>query len=316
MSLSEAVPDSNQNPDSNQKPESSQKPDSGHNTAEKFAFGRNWKNFLTKLDDSQLAEAEESIKRLIDESDLTGKRFIDAGSGSGLFSLAAWRMGAEVLSFDVDVDSVACTQHLYRTNGEPERWQVTEGSLLDRSFMSQLPKGDIVYCWGVAHHTGEMWMALEHLSGVVAENGKLIVAIYNDQALWSRVWSAIKKTYQRFPRWLRPVLVFLIGSALVLRRLAFTLAASLFRLCTIRNPFIPWANWISESRIRGMNRWYDLVDWVGGWPFEVARPEQIFRWFRDRGFELREMTTCDGHGCNEFVFERVSVTSKEDQATN
>ena len=64
------------------------------------------------------------------------------------------------------------------------------------------------------------------------------------------------------------------------------------------------ANWINESRTRGMHGWYDLVDWIGGWPFEVARPEEIFRFARDRGFELRELTTSGGHGCNEFMFER------------
>jgi 2-polyprenyl-6-hydroxyphenyl methylase/3-demethylubiquinone-9 3-methyltransferase len=62
-----------------------------------------------------------------------------------------------------------------------------------------------------------------------------------------------------------------------------------------------------------MHAWYDLVDWVGGWPFEVAKPEEIFRFFRDRGFTLQELTTCSGHGCNEFVFIRSKVASDAEQ---
>jgi hypothetical protein len=59
------------------------------------------------------------------------------------------------------------------------------------------------------------------------------------------------------------------------------------------------------NRQRGMSRWHDLIDWVGGYPFEVARPEEIFRFFRDRGFVMRELITCGGGlGCNQFVFER------------
>jgi 2-polyprenyl-6-hydroxyphenyl methylase/3-demethylubiquinone-9 3-methyltransferase len=54
-----------------------------------------------------------------------------------------------------------------------------------------------------------------------------------------------------------------------------------------------------------MSWWTDIVDWVGGYPFEVAKPEQVFRFFRDRGFSLREIRTAGGSlACNEFIFTR------------
>lgn len=271
---------------------------------QKFAFGRNWQNFLQSLDETKIAAAEDSLRRLLDVQQLQGQRFIDAGSGSGLFSLAAYRLGAEVISFDVDADSVACTDWVRREFGAEDRWKVSSGSLLDAAFLEALPDANIVYCWGVAHHTGQMWVALGSLAEMVSPRGKLVVAIYNDQQYRSRMWHSIKRIYQRLPSWLRPVYVSLIWVGLFSQRAMMTLAASVIRLVTLRNPFVPWVNWIGQSRGRGMNRWYDLVDWVGGWPFEVARPEEIFRFYRDRGFELREMTTSDGHGCNEFVFER------------
>jgi 2-polyprenyl-6-hydroxyphenyl methylase/3-demethylubiquinone-9 3-methyltransferase len=53
-----------------------------------------------------------------------------------------------------------------------------------------------------------------------------------------------------------------------------------------------------------MDRWHDFLDWVGGYPFEVATPEQVFEFCAARGFELRKLATAGGsHGCNEFVFE-------------
>jgi 2-polyprenyl-6-hydroxyphenyl methylase/3-demethylubiquinone-9 3-methyltransferase len=54
-----------------------------------------------------------------------------------------------------------------------------------------------------------------------------------------------------------------------------------------------------------MSPWRDVVDWVGGLPFEVARPDEVFAYCRDRGFILRTLKTqAGGHGCNEFVLER------------
>jgi hypothetical protein len=54
-----------------------------------------------------------------------------------------------------------------------------------------------------------------------------------------------------------------------------------------------------------MSPWRDLVDWVGGYPFEVSTPAEVFAFFKARGFALRRLMTVGGaHGCNQFVFER------------
>jgi 2-polyprenyl-6-hydroxyphenyl methylase/3-demethylubiquinone-9 3-methyltransferase len=273
----------------------------------RFEFGRNWRHFLATLNESRIAQAIGSLQRLLRVSDLQGLSFLDAGSGSGLFSLAAQRLGARVRSFDYDPESVACTVELKsRFAAEDSNFVVTKGSVLDREFLATLGTYDLVYSWGVLHHTGAMWQGLENLLTVVAPNGQIALAIYNDQQYISRAWSAIKRLYQRLPRPLRPLLVFAVGAAGFLKRLASTLAACLLRLLTLRNPVKPLTNWIGERQSRGMHAWYDLVDWVGGWPFEVATPEAVFRFLRDRGFVLQEMTTSGGHGCNEFVFRRIA----------
>ena len=280
-------------------------PDELDSPDEKFAFGWNWSSFLSTLNDERIEAAQESMQSLLGMSDLQNRRFLDAGSGSGLFSLSAYRLGANVTSFDVDHDSVGCTQELRkRFCADISKWVVLHGSLTDTEFLKNLGEFDIIYCWGVAHHTGHMWVSIDNLTARIGPGGWLVLAIYNDQLYISRAWSGVKQIYQRLPGWLRPVFVAAIGSFTFLKRLTITLLAGLLRLVTLRNPLVPVTNWIRETQARGMHGWYDLVDWVGGWPFEVARPEEIFRFMRDRGFTLQEMTTSTGHGCNEFVFMR------------
>ncbi len=281
-----------------------QSPAAAAEPTEKFAFGRNWSKYVETVDERAISAAEASLRSLLGLESLASRRFLDAGSGSGLFSLAAYRMGAEVISFDADADSVACTNHLRSRLGDPQKWFVRKGSLLDESFLATLQPADVVYCWGVAHHTGDMWRAIENLTFLVAPGGLIALALYNDEQYISRAWKGIKRIYQRLPGIVRVVYVLVIWSVLFLRRLVLTVAASLLRLLMIKNPITPFANWIHESRSRGMHSWYDLVDWIGGWPFEVARPEEVFRFMRDRDFTMTEMTTSGGHGCNEFVFQR------------
>lgn len=270
-------------------------------SGERFAFGENWTIFLAKLDDARIAAAENSLRQMLNADNLRGKTFLDIGSGSGLFSLAARRLGAKVQSFDYDPASVACTREL-KTRYYPQDpdWTVGTGSVLDSDYMSSLPKFDIVYSWGVLHHTGQMWLALENAGRLVDAGGKLFIAIYNDQGTASKRWRWVKGTYNRLPKALRPPLLWAVFVQQYWRRILKDFL--LFRwFQTFRN----------YSGIRGMSPWRDLVDWVGGYPFEVAKPEAIFEFYRERGFLLDELRTCNDLGCNEFVFIRSSSTVKE-----
>src|SRR5713226_6998608 len=145
---------------------------------ERFAFGENWARFLALLDDQRIRDAEESLQSKLEVENLAGKSFLDVGSGSGLFSLAARRLGARVHSFDYDPQSVACTLELRRRYfPDDEEWKIEEGSALDTNYLKSLGTFDVVYSWGVLHHTGAMWQALEHVVGAVAPGGKLFIAI-------------------------------------------------------------------------------------------------------------------------------------------
>jgi len=130
-------------------------------SGERFEFGKNWSRFLVLVDEDRITKAENSLKQWLEVEDLNGKSFLDIGSGSGLYSLAARRLGARVHSFDYDPHSVACASELRRRYfaGDPH-WTVEEGSALDVDYMDSLGTFDIVYSWGVLHHTGQMWKAL------------------------------------------------------------------------------------------------------------------------------------------------------------
>jgi 2-polyprenyl-3-methyl-5-hydroxy-6-metoxy-1,4-benzoquinol methylase len=128
----------------------------------RFAFGRNWARFLARFDDERIRQAEESLKQMLGVDGLEGRTLLDIGSGSGLFSLAAARLGAaRVYSFDYDVDSVACTEELRRRYvADEDRWNVERGDATDSEYIASLGPFDVVYSWGVLHHTGQMWKAL------------------------------------------------------------------------------------------------------------------------------------------------------------
>ena len=260
----------------------------------RFEFGANWQRFLRLLDDRRIAVAEESLRSMLEVDRLDGRTFLDAGSGSGLFSLAARRLGARVTSFDFDPQSVACTTELRRRYfTDDAEWVVREGSVLDESFVSALGRFDVVYSWGVLHHTGSMWRAIDLAQRAVAPGGRFFIALYNDQGMRSVVWKHLKRLYCSGAIG-RAVVTAICVPYFVGRRLISDVVRG-------RNPFEHYRQYRAN---RGMSVVRDWVDWLGGYPFEVSTPTATFDFLRARGFRLDRLISTLGSGCNEFVFTR------------
>ena len=263
----------------------------------RFEFGKNWSRFLDGLNDERIAAAQGSLRRMLDVETLVGKSFIDVGSGSGLFSLAARRLGAKVSSFDFDPHSVACTAELRRRYfPDDAAWSVAEGSVLDSAFLATLGKYDVVYSWGVLHHTGRMWAALDNVCSLVAPGGRLFIAIYNDQGSRSRRWLLAKRIYNQLPRPLR-----VPWAVVAVLPSEFKAAMS----ALVNGRLLAWLrSWIQVDPTRGMNHWRDVIDWVGGYPYEYAAPDEIFDFYRERGFSLLKLKCKNaGFGCAEYVLQ-------------
>lgn len=255
-------------------------------SGQRFKFGKNWASFLRELNEARIKEAENSLKDMLKIHSLKGQSFIDVGCGSGLFSLAARRLGASVYSFDYDPESVACASYLKdKFFREDDNWTVAQGSALDVGYIRTLGTYDIVYSWGVLHHTGAMWEALGNVAKLVRPNGLLFIAIYNDQGWISRYWHFIKRLNNQGVFF--KILVFMVH----------------FPYFFVLVPLVQVVKGKFKLR-RGMSRWHDVLDWLGGYPFEVSKPEEVFKFYRNIGFELAELSTCGGrHGCNQYIFK-------------
>ena len=273
--------------------------DTGHS---RFAFGRNWKRFLPDVTDARIALAQDSLRTMLGIDDLRDKCFLDIGSGSGLFSLAAKKLRSpRVFSFDYDHDSVACTRALKeRFFTADDSWQIEQGSVLDPEYMGRFRDYDVVYSWGVLHHTGAMWTALANAALPVAMDGRLYVAIYNDQGCMSAIWRQIKRIYCSGAAGKAFILATVLP-ALVVGRGAKDIIGGRSQLARYS---------VEYSRTsRGMSPLRDIVDWLGGYPFEVARPEQLSDFYQQRGFALDRLKAASGTGCHELVFTRRAPAS-------
>jgi len=261
-----------------------------------FAFGENWADFARRLDERAVAHAEEGLTKLIEPRQLEGASFLDIGCGSGLHALAALRLGAgRVTGVDIDPASVAAARAVLTRFAEDGAWSLEERSVFDLD-STRLGQFDIVYSWGVLHHTGDLSGALAAAARMVRPGGLLALALYRPTTL-DPFWIAEKRVYARAPRavqaYLRALYMVALRLALLTRRRGFR---------AFREDYV--------GR-RGMSLAHDVHDWLGGYPYEPIGADGLNRAMAALGLdevkrfarEEKELGLL-GSGCDEFVFRR------------
>ena len=256
-----------------------------------FSFGQNWQDFLRKADKGATKRALKDIDRWLRNSEVIGKRLLDIGCGSGLHSWCFHQLGAgDLTSFDYDEHSVNATRSMWEKAGKPANWRVQQGSVLDAAFVRGLGQFDTVYSWGVLHHTGKMWDAIANAAECVKPGGVFWIALYakgpnyeKDLALKRQYNGADDKGKRRMEK-------------------AFIRKIMWDRLKSKRNPF----SW-NERRGRGMNAYHDLVDWLGGLPYEVATIEEVDEFLARRGFVNEKAAPSGEGGCHVMLYKRSKV---------
>jgi 2-polyprenyl-6-hydroxyphenyl methylase/3-demethylubiquinone-9 3-methyltransferase len=252
-----------------------------------FDFGKNWMDFSKKsLDENRMEEAEKSLKDLIGEEAIKNKTFLDIGSGSGIFSITAKKIGAKkVVGFDISENSIKTAFINKKRFVKNSEIDFQKQSILEKGF-KKWGKFDIVYSWGVLHHTGDMWQAIKNSMSLVKKDGYFVIAIYNKH--WtSPIWKIIKWFYNISPK---------IIKWLMIGFFYFVIAGAKFIVTGI-NPF--------KKKKRGMNFYYDVVDWVGGFPYQYASKQEMVDFFENKGFKLKKFIKSEvPTGCNEFVFKK------------
>lgn len=271
-----------------------------------FAFGQNWAAYAEKITDAEIEEAERGLRRLLGCERLDGTRFLDVGSGSGLHSLAALRLGAwEVMAVDIDPDSVATTRALLTRHAAHGNFRVAQGSVFDLDPHS-LGTFDTVYSWGVLHHTGDMERAVRCAAALVGEAGDFAFALYR-RTWMDWFWKREKRWYAHAAR----------GTQARARKVY--IALSRFRL-SVKG--VSFADHVAGyRRNRGMDYYHDVHDWMGGWPYEPIAPDEVERMmagmglapvrvFARKGRLFGRDLGLFGSGCDQYVYRRVRADAK------
>lgn len=258
--------------------------------SKRFEFGRNWLNFLKSRlvggsFTSAISTAVSHLRETIDD-DLNDCVFVDVGCGSGIMSAAASKLGAsQIISIDFDLNSVRATEYVRgKLSADPAFWEVKQDDLLRKEFGDDLvfDRPVVFYCWGVAHHTGDLDSAIRNLLAMVRKRKDvLIIALYNDQNWKSAYWKWVKYHFNVSP--------------------VFRVLLIMFHFPLLFARYISWRLKGQQEDERAMNIWYDYVDWLGGWPFEVISREDFESRVKKFGFDVvLQKSAGSSHGCNQF----------------
>jgi 2-polyprenyl-3-methyl-5-hydroxy-6-metoxy-1,4-benzoquinol methylase len=258
-----------------------------------FAFGKNWAAYAALIDEPQIEEATKGLLKLVPADEFKGRSFLDIGCGSGLHALAATKLGvSRIMAVDIDPDSVATSNAVLTSNNVKTPWQTEIMSVFDLDPKRQ-GTFDIVYSWGVLHHTGNMWEALDKAASMVAPNGLLAIALYRKTHM-DLFWKLEKRVYAHAPKIVQNVI-----------RAAYIAAFQLGKIAT-GGSFREYVT--NYKSTRGMDFYHDVHDWLGGYPYETTLAPEVETRLASLGFKAERVFARPisvgifGSGCDEYVY--------------
>jgi len=250
-----------------------------------FSFGKNWKDFIATVDDEVIVEAGNDIEEWLGTYNIRGKSIVDIGSGSGLSSLCMFQRGCRrLVSFDYDPHSVEATKLLAERVGSPGNWEIFQGSILDEALINWLGTFDIVHAWGALHHTGNMWQAIDNAIHLCAPDGLLFISLYTGGDLYEEHLD-LKRRFNDADETTKRKMVQMHmerskGSSYKTRESADGIARDQ----------------------RGMTRYHDALDWLGGLPYEVAHVSEVLLFCITRGLRPVRIFERGQGGCTVYLF--------------
>jgi SAM-dependent methyltransferase len=264
-------------------------------SSERFEFGKNWTRYVKRsFSEERVDIARRHMLKLLKREDLKGLDFLDIGCGSGIHSMAALQAGAgEIRSSDYDPNSVQAAKMVRGYAGNPKNWVIERGDVLDENYIDSLGKWNLVYSWGVLHHTGDVWRALELAQRPVADGGLFYIALYSsDVQTDPDYWLRIKQEYNQagaFERW----------------RMVWWYVWEHMMAKKISHFPIVFMRMVNYRFSRGMSLFSDIRDWLGGWPMQFVADKDVIDLLEQKhGMKLLNIKT--GEACTEFVFERLA----------
>jgi len=235
------------------------------------SFGHQWHWFREVQIDSRnrLAISEETLRSSTGwrDDEYRGRRLLDAGVGAGRFAERAAAKGAEVFGIDL----TPAVDAAYQNIGQLPNVHLAQADIFALPF--RRGSFDLAYSIGVLHHTPNPPLAFTRVADTVAPGGKLAVYVYSRYGPAHRMSDALRVVTTRLPL-----------------RVAWTLAAAAvplyyaYRLPVVGRVFRLALPISMEPHWRW--RWLDTFDWyTPTYQAKYLYPE-VFRWFRDNGFEV------------------------------